>query len=157
VHEPIVRTLLDALRAAGDPANLDRWIDLFASPVLGYPRLRAFRALHLAKAADINSACDVLETSGGGHVSPQAVRQTLLDARADWEAGDIDRAARRITLGFDLLGAVVDGGDGAARRAGRRLRRLLDALDDIVRTQRQLRGSVDSSSVFAALLEHSAR
>jgi superfamily I DNA/RNA helicase len=157
VHEPIVRTLLDALRAAGDPANLDRWIDLFASPVLGYPRLRAFRALHLAEAADINSACDVLETSGSGYVSPQAVRQTLLDARADWEAGDIDRAARRITLGFDLLGAVVDGGDGAARRAGRRLRRLLDALDDIVRTQRQLRGSVDSSSVLAALLEHSAR
>jgi superfamily I DNA/RNA helicase len=157
VHEAIVRALLDALRAVGDPANLDRWIDLFASPMIGYPRLRAFRALHLAKPGDIDAACDALSTCGDGRVSAETMRRTLLDARADWEAGDIDRAARRIALGLDLLGAIVDEGDGAARRAGRRLRRSLDALDDIARTQRQLRGSVDSGSVLASLIEHSAR
>ncbi|HEY3675298.1 MAG TPA: ATP-dependent DNA helicase, partial [Candidatus Tumulicola sp.] len=157
VHEPIVRALLDALRAVGDPANLDRWVDLFASPAIGYPRLRAFRALHVAKPSDIATACDVLQTCGDGRIDAEAMRRTLLDARVDWEAGNIDRAAHRIAFGFDLLGAVVDAGDGAARRAGRRLGRLLDALDDIVRTQRKLRGSVDSGDVLAALLEHSAR
>jgi superfamily I DNA/RNA helicase len=157
VHEPIVRALLAALRAVGDPANLDRWVDVFASPVIGYPRLRAFRALHVAKPADISAACDVLQRLGAGRVAAETMRQTLLGARTDWQAGDIDRAAHRIAFGFDLLGAVVDAGDGAARRAGRRLGRLLDALDDIVRTQRQLRGSVGSSDVLAALLEHSAR
>ncbi|HXM07562.1 MAG TPA: ATP-dependent helicase, partial [Candidatus Acidoferrum sp.] len=68
VHEPIVRALLDALRAVGDPGTLDRWVDLFASPAIGYPRLRAFRALHLAKPADITAACEVLQTCGDGRV-----------------------------------------------------------------------------------------
>jgi superfamily I DNA/RNA helicase len=157
VHEPIVRALLDALRAVGDPGTLDRWVDLFASPAIGYPRLRAFRALQLAKPADITAACEVLQTCGGGRVPAGTIRRTLIDARTDWDAGHIDRAAHRIAFGFDLLGAVVDAGDGAARRAGRRLGRLLDALGDIVRTQRQLRGSVGSSDVLAALLEHSGR
>jgi ATP-dependent exoDNAse (exonuclease V) beta subunit len=157
VHEPVVRALLDILRAINDPSSLDRWIDVTASPVLGYPRLRAFRALHAAELTGIESACDALERCGDARVAAEAIRQTLLDASTDWNDGDIDRAARRVVLGFDLLGAAVEAGDGAARRAGRRLRRVLDAFDDIARTQRQLHDSSDSGGVLSALLEHSER
>ncbi|HEY1428871.1 MAG TPA: ATP-dependent DNA helicase, partial [Candidatus Tumulicola sp.] len=157
VHEPIVRALLDALRAINDSANLDRWVDLFASPALGFPRLRAFRALQHAKPGDVTAACDVAETLGAGRVARETMRKTLLDARADWEAGEVDRAARRVALGLDLLGAALNEGDGAARRAGRRLRRALDALEDIERTHRALRGTSDAGAVLSALLEHAAQ
>jgi superfamily I DNA/RNA helicase len=157
VHEPVVRTLLDALRVVADPSQLDCWADLFASPVLGYPRLRAFRALHAAKPTTIDAACDVLQSCGSGRVDAGAIRRALLDARTAWEAGDIDRSANGLAVGLDLLGAVLDTSDAAARRAGRRLRRTLEALEDIANAQRRLGRGGDSDAVLSALLEHSAQ
>ena len=157
MQEPIVRVLIDALRAIADPTDIDRWINLFAAPALGYPRLRLYRDLHLHRPSDLTSAIALLRKNPGGRLTPEAIEKTFVEAQAAWDIGDVDKAAHCVARGLDLLGAVLAEGDASAQRAGRRLGRMLDALEDIVRTRRQLGAVNDPSAVLAALEEHAAQ
>ena len=157
MQEPIVRTLIDALRAIAEPTDIDRWINLFAAPVLGYPRLRLYRELHLHRPGDLPSAIALLRKTPSGRLAPEVIEKTFIEAQGAWDLGDVDKAGHHIARGLDLLGAVLAEGDASAQRAGRRLRRTLDALEDIVRTRRQLGAVNDPSAVLAALEEHAAQ
>ena len=157
MSEVIVQALLNALQALAAPSELDRWLNLFTSSVFGLPRLRLVRDLHAAQPKDDTAAIAVLKNLPQGRLSVPAIETTIQRARQAWEAGDIVRAAHAIAHGFDLLGAAVAEGDSRAQRAGRRLGRTLDALEDLVRARRQLGYPMDGPTILADLMRHATQ
>lgn len=156
VHEPIVRVLLDALRALADERDPDRWRDLFSSFAFGLPRLRMARAFATAPPLLLEQALEVLHTVGDGRVAHARIGEALHSAREAWPHGDLAAIARGLVRGLDLLGAAVALDDVAAARANARLKRALYAIDDLVRLHMSLQRPLRCAELLELFERHAA-
>ncbi|MDE2482296.1 MAG: ATP-dependent helicase, partial [bacterium] len=147
VREPVVRTLVDALRALVERREA-RWIDCFCSPVLGYARLALVRAFGRSHPNALDDALAALSGLGDARVPFERIAATLRAAADDLARGAIADAARTIARGFDLLGAAATLDDAAAARAGARLEAAIEAIDDTAEVVARAYGRVDAADVL---------